>query len=95
MDFVSGFPRASSGQDAVWVIVDRLTKAKWGQGDLPRRYPFIFLPNTILHCTPFRFMHGTLPYLAVSDHKILRSLSLKFSGSVQTNRGLGALLSFS
>ena len=26
MDFMSGFPRASSGQDAVWVIVDRLTK---------------------------------------------------------------------
>jgi transposase InsO family protein len=26
MDFVCGFPRAPSGQDAVWVIVDRLTK---------------------------------------------------------------------
>jgi hypothetical protein len=26
MDFVLGFPQASSGQNAVWVIVDRLTK---------------------------------------------------------------------
>ena len=26
MDFVSGFPTTSSGQDAIWVIVDRLTK---------------------------------------------------------------------
>jgi hypothetical protein len=26
MDFVSGFPKAQGGQDAVWVIVDRLTK---------------------------------------------------------------------
>jgi hypothetical protein len=26
MDFMSGLPRASSSQDAVWVIVDRLTK---------------------------------------------------------------------
>jgi len=26
MNFVYGFPIAQSGQDAVWVIVDRLTK---------------------------------------------------------------------
>ena len=26
MDFVSSFPATSSGQDAIWVIVDRLTK---------------------------------------------------------------------
>ena len=26
MDFVSGFPRASSGYDAIEVIVDRLTR---------------------------------------------------------------------
>ena len=26
MDFVSGLPHASSGYDAIWVIVDRLTK---------------------------------------------------------------------
>ncbi|GJU39067.1 putative reverse transcriptase domain-containing protein [Tanacetum coccineum] len=26
MDFVSGFPRTSSGYDTIWVIVDRLTK---------------------------------------------------------------------
>ena len=26
MDFVAGFPITSTGQDAIWVIVDRLTK---------------------------------------------------------------------
>jgi hypothetical protein len=26
MDFVYGFPRAQNGQDAVWVMIDRLTK---------------------------------------------------------------------
>ena len=26
MDFVSGLPRTSSGYDAIWVIVDKLTK---------------------------------------------------------------------
>ena len=26
MDFVSGLPRTSSGYDAIWVIIDRLTK---------------------------------------------------------------------
>jgi hypothetical protein len=27
MDFVVGLPKAPSGQDAIWVIVDRLTKS--------------------------------------------------------------------
>ena len=26
MEFISGLPRTSSGYDAIWVIVDRLTK---------------------------------------------------------------------
>ena len=26
MDFVSGLPRTSSGYDAIWAIIDRLTK---------------------------------------------------------------------
>jgi hypothetical protein len=27
MDFVVGLPKAPSGQDAIWVIIDRLTKS--------------------------------------------------------------------
>jgi len=27
MDFVSGLPRGKKGNDAIWVIVDRLTKS--------------------------------------------------------------------
>ena len=27
MDFVAGFPRSLRGHDAVWVIIDRLTKS--------------------------------------------------------------------
>jgi hypothetical protein len=27
MDFVVGLPRAPSGQDAIWIVVDRLTKS--------------------------------------------------------------------
>ena len=27
MDFVSGFPRTARGHNAIWVIVDRLTKS--------------------------------------------------------------------
>ena len=29
MDFVTHFPRTSRGYDAVWVIVDRLTKSAY------------------------------------------------------------------
>ena len=27
MDFVVGFPKTTNGHDAIWVIVDRLTKS--------------------------------------------------------------------
>ena len=27
IDFITGLPRAKSGYDAIWVIVDRLTKS--------------------------------------------------------------------
>ena len=27
MDFVAGFPKSHKGNDAIWVIIDRLTKS--------------------------------------------------------------------
>ena len=31
LDFVSDFPHSSSGYDAIWVIIDRLTKTTFGR----------------------------------------------------------------
>lgn len=37
MDFVVGLPRVLSGQDTIWVIVDRLTKGTVSRGTILKR----------------------------------------------------------
>ena len=64
MDFVLGLPRTRSGNDTLWVIVDRLTKSakfipmnnQWDMDQLARAY----LKNVVRY-------HG-VPRSIVSDH---------------------------
>ena len=63
MDFVTHFPRTPQGHDAVWVIVDRLTKlehflAVWMTFTLERFY--------LLYIKEIARLHG-VPVSIVSD----------------------------
>ncbi|XP_062151930.1 uncharacterized protein LOC133860320 [Alnus glutinosa] len=60
MKFVYGFPRASSGQDAVWVIVDRLTKMTHF---LPIKMTYIMDWYTELYIKEIVRLHG-IPAIA-------------------------------
>jgi hypothetical protein len=64
MDFVSSFPRASSGQDAVWVIVDRLTKTAHF---LPIKMTYSMDCLAELYIKKIIRLHG-IPVSIVSDH---------------------------
>jgi hypothetical protein len=63
MNFVYGFPGASSGQDAVWVIVDRLTKTTHF---LPIKMTYIMDWYTELYIKEIVRLHG-IPVSIVSN----------------------------
>ena len=57
MDFVSGFPRTARGHNAVWVIVDRLTKSAHFFGmkttDTTETLSQLYIPEIVrLHGVP-------------------------------------------
>ena len=69
MDFVVGLPRTKAGNDALWVIVDRLTKTarfipmncRWEMGQLARAYikyvvRFHSVPRTIVSDRDTRYL---------------------------------------
>ena len=63
MDFVTGLPRSLKGHDAVWVIVDRLTKSAY--------FILIRLSNSaedlgILYVYEIVRLHG-IPVFIISD----------------------------
>ena len=63
MDFVSGLPKSLGGNDAVWVIVDRLTKSAHF---LPIRTTFTLDKLAALYVKEFVRLHG-VPVSIVLD----------------------------
>nr|GEX81224.1 retrotransposable element Tf2 [Tanacetum cinerariifolium] len=64
MDFVAKFPRTSSGHDAIWVIVDRLTKSAHF---LSMREDYKMDRLARLYLNEIVARHG-VPILIISDH---------------------------
>ncbi|XP_071921751.1 uncharacterized protein [Coffea arabica] len=64
MDFVTGLPRSQKGFDAVWVIVDRLTKSAHF---LPVNMSFSLEKLAKLYTEEIMRLHG-IPISIVSDH---------------------------
>ena len=63
MDFVTGFPRTRKGRDAIWVIVDRLTKSAHF---LPIRGTDSLDHLAELYCREIIRLHG-VPLSIISD----------------------------
>ncbi|GKF07195.1 reverse transcriptase domain-containing protein [Tanacetum coccineum] len=63
MDFVTKLPRTSSGHDAIWVIVDRLTKSAHS---LPMRKDYKMYRLARLYLNEIVARHG-VPILIISD----------------------------
>nr|GEU35342.1 retrotransposon protein, putative, Ty3-gypsy subclass [Tanacetum cinerariifolium] len=63
MDFVTKFPRTSSGHDTIWVIVDRLTKSAYF---LPMRHDYKMDRLARLYLNEIVARHGVL-ILIISD----------------------------
>jgi hypothetical protein len=87
MDFVSGLPRASSGQDAAWVIVDRLTKTAHF---LPIRMAYSMDTLTELYIKEIIRLHGI--HVSIVSDRDPRFTS-RFWQSLQ--EALGTKLTFS
>ncbi|GJZ61045.1 putative reverse transcriptase domain-containing protein [Tanacetum coccineum] len=64
MDFVTKFPRTSSGHDTIWVIVDRLTKSAYF---LPTREDYKMERLARLYLNEMVARHG-VPISIISDH---------------------------
>ena len=63
MDFVTGFPKVSQSLDAIWVIVDRLTKSAHF---LPIRENYSLERLADLYINEIVRLHGILVFV-VSD----------------------------
>jgi len=87
MDFVTGLPRTQSSHDAVWVIVDRLTKSAHF---LPVRMDYSLERLARLYIYEIVKLHG-VPVAIVSDRD--PRFTSRFWGSLQ--RALGTRLNFS
>ena len=63
MDFVVGLPRTQLGHDAVWVVVDRLTKSAHF---LPVKVSYSLDKLTEIYIREVVILHG-VPFSIVSD----------------------------
>lgn len=77
MDFVMGFPKLAKGNDAMWVIVDRLTKSAHF---LPVRMNFSMDQYARLYIKEVIRLHGISASI-VSDRDL--GFTLKFWKSLQ------------
>ena len=87
MDFVVGLPRTSEGYDAIWVVVDRLTKSAHF---IPIRVTFSLEKLAELYVTNVIRLHG-VPLSIVSDRD--SRFTSRFWKSIQ--EAMGSDLRFS
>ena len=81
MDFVTGLPRTLKGYNAVWVVVDRLTKSAHF---LPIRWGISLEKLVELYLTEIVRLHG-VPVSIVSDRD--SRFTSRFWGSLQKAMG--------
>ena len=87
MDFVVGLPRTQQGNDAVWVIVDRLTKSAHF---LPMKVSYSLDKLAEIYIREVVRLHG-VPYSIISDRD--PRFTSRFWPSLQ--HALGTKLRFS
>ena len=87
MDFVSGLPRSPKGHDAIWVIVDRMTKSAYF---LPIQMNYSLDRLAQLYVDEIVRLHG-VPTSIVLDRD--SRFTSHFWGGVQ--KALGTRLDFS
>lgn len=87
MDFVSGFPRTSTGHDSIWVIVDWLTKSAHF---IPYRTGWSVEKMTQLYVKEIVRLHGvSVSIVSDWDSRYMSQLWVEFQKS------LGSQLDFS
>ena len=87
MDFVTGLPRTLGGNNAIWVIVDKLTKSTHF---LPMKFNFLMDRLTSLYVKEIVKMHGVL--VSIVSYRDPR-FTARFWHSLQ--KAIGTKLSFS